>query len=594
MRSRTIEGLQPDEIIGKHFSRFYSQDEILHDIPGEELEIAAAHGKFVTEGWRLRKDGTAFWASVTISAIRSSPDKVEGFLKITRDLTERQAAAQALRHSEETMRLLIQIVVDYAIFMLDVDGTILTWNEGARRIKGYETDEIVGQHFSRFYMPESLACELPQSLLARALTDGSAEDEGWRIKKNGEKFWANVLITAVRDEAGAHRGFVKITRDLTERKKSEDAAKANSRKDAFLATLAHELRNPLAPLLPALEVLVKAPHDTGLVLQVVSMMRRQVGQMSHLIEDLVDLSRITTGRIKLRNETFPISRSIEMSLEAARPLIDTKGHAISLKMPPVAVEIFGDPARLTQAITNLLVNAAKYTPDSGQIVVDVKLASLGTVEIAVSDNGTGLTPEAMERVFDLFEQAGNGTSDGLGIGLTLVRTIAELHGGNIGVVSPGLGKGCTFTLRLPVVLKIQPSVPDTSALSGNGHCRALVVDDIKSNADMLALLLSMKGWETAVAYDGEQAVEKAEGFAPDLVCMDLSMPGMDGYDAAAAIREKYPRTVIIAVTGLGSDEERQKTTAAGFDFHLVKPLDTQRLNTILEERLPQCASRESS
>lgn len=584
-----LKGYQPEEIVGKHFSRFYSQEEILQDIPGEELEVAAAHGKFSTEGWRLRKDGTRFWANVTISAIHSSPETVEGFLKITRDLTERQEAAEALRQSEERLRLLIQSVVDYAIFMLDVEGNIISWNEGARRIKGYESGEIIGRHFSRFYTAEALANKVPQTLLARALEKGSAEDEGWRVKKSGERFWGSVLITAVRDEKGEHRGFVKITRDLTERRKSELAARASNRKDTFLATLAHELRNPLAPLLPGLEIMLKAPHDTGRVVQIGTMMRRQIGQMSHLIEDLVDLSRITTGRINLRREIFPLAECIEMSLEAVRPSLEANGHHLSLRMPPMLLEVNGDKARLTQAVTNLLINASKYTPKGGSISISVTLPSPGSVEIAVGDNGVGLTAEIIGRVFDLFEQGGTGSSDGLGIGLTLVRTIAELHGGRASVESPGPDRGCTFTLTLPIVIGSTVSArPDPCRAPDNGRCRALVVDDAKSNADTLALLLDMEGWETSVAYDGKQAVEIAANFKPDLVCLDLGMPVMDGYEAAAEIRALLPDALLIAVSGWGSDEDRVKSAEAGFDHHLVKPLDTQELSEILHTHLSRC------
>lgn len=588
--AENLNGYKPDEIVGKHFSRFYSESEILADVPGEELEVSAAHGKFCTEGWRRRKDGTRFWASVSISAIYSAPGQVRGYLKITRDLTERQETAEALRQSDERFRLLVESVVDYAIFMLDTDGRIVSWNEGARRIKGYENHEIVGRHFSRFYTAQALKAGLPQQLLAKALKEGSAEDEGWRVKKNGERFWGSVLITAVRDEKGEHRGFVKITRDLTERRRSEQEAEANKRKDGFLATLAHELRNPLAPLLPGVEIILRAPHEIGQVVQVAAMMRRQIGQMSHLIEDLVDISRITTGRIRLRREKFSIAEAIEASLEAARPQIEAKGHQLNLKLPHFLVEVEGDSHRLTQAVTNLLVNAAKYTPAGGEIEITTEVMSATVVEIRVADNGIGMPEESLGRVFELFEQGASGSVDGLGIGLTLVRTIAELHGGTAIAQSQGTSLGSTFTLRLPIVVSRgadQDSQERQNVLAGK--CRVLIADDSKNSADTLSLLLGMEGFETLVAYDGKEAVAASTNFKPDLVCLDIGMPVMDGYQAATAIRKIFPGAVIVAITGWGADEDRLKTANAGFDYHLVKPVRVEELMNIIHGRLPQCS-----
>jgi len=589
--AESLKGYRADEIVGKHFSRFYAEKEILANIPDEELEVAAAHGKFSTEGWRFRKNGSRFWASITISAIRTPEGKVAGFVKITRDLTERQEANEALRQSEERFRLLIESVVDYAIFMLDQNGNIVSWNEGARRIKGYESDEIIGLHFSRFYTAEALEAGLPGKLLAKALEQGSAEDHGWRVKKSGERFWGSVLITAVRDEEGEHRGFVKITRDLTERKRSEMAAEANQRKDTFLATLAHELRNPLAPMLPGIEIILKMPHDTGRVIQIASMIRRQIGQMSHLIEDLVDLSRITTGRIRLRRERAALTEIIEASLDTVRPLIDEKGHQITLTLPPFLVEVDADKHRLTQAFTNLLVNAAKYSPRGAEINVSAEIQKAGVLQFRVRDNGMGLSNEDVGRVFELFEQGKQGSTDGLGIGLTLVRTIAEMHGGAASAASPGANKGSTFTLELPIVVRaegVDPLLPPDVPPARPDRCQALVVDDSKSNADTLALLLEMEGFKTSVAYDGRKAVEVAREIKPEIICLDIGMPVMDGYQAAAEIRKALPGALIIAITGWGADEDKLRSHQAGFDCHLLKPVRIEDLTCIIHERLPAC------
>ena len=588
--AQLLKGYLPDEIIGRNFSSFYSEEDLAKRIPEQDLEDAARRGKFVTEGWRYRKDGTRFWASVTITAITSPGGGVEGFLKITRDLTERQLSLEQLRQSEERIRLLIESVSEYAIFMLDPGGHVRSWNSGARRIKGYEEKEIIGQHFSKFYTPEALDDGLPGRLLNKALEEGSAEDEGWRVRKDGSRFWGNVLITAVHDSHGTHRGFVKITRDQTARRHAEQLQKSSSRKDTFLATLAHELRNPLAPMLPAVEILLRAPHDTGRVVQVSSMLRRQVDQMSRLIEDLVDLSRITTGRIALKRKRTNLAGIVERAVEATRPLMERKNHRFGLVLPPIYVEVDADEHRLIQALSNLLGNAAKYTPDGGEILLTARLADRRTVELSVKDNGRGISEGEMESIFDLFDQGSHGSEDGLGIGLTLVRTIAELHGGETRVRSDGAGQGSEFTLSLPIV--ISPAGEERAATDADAvpapriKARVLIADDGKNTADMLAIFFQLDGMETAVAYDGEQAVAMAASFKPDIVCLDLGMPVLDGYGAAERIRSMFPDTMLLALSGWGAEADRRKSREAGFDAHLVKPVNPEDLRVMIRKKFP--------
>lgn len=584
-----LKGYTADEIVGRHFSSFYSEQDKAAKLPQHELEIAASEGRFAAEAWRYRKDGTRFWASVTITAIRSDTG-VEGFLKITRDLTDQQIATEALRQSEERFRLLIECVTDYAIFMLDTQGHVMSWNNGARRIKGYEAQEIIGQHFSRFYPEEARAAGVPERLLKKAATEGSAEDEGWRVRKDGTRFWGNVLITAVHDDSGVHRGFVKITRDLTDRRNREQLEKTSKRKDTFLATLAHELRNPLAPMLPGVDVLLKAPHQTGRVVQVASMLRRQVDQMSRLIEDLLDLSRVTTGKIALRREQVALFEVIQRSVETAQPAIDAKHHRLSLKLPGTPVVLDADLHRLSQAISNLLSNAAKYTPPGGEIELSVEFPGDKLLRIRIKDSGIGIPNDSLDSIFDLFEQGERGSSDGLGIGLTLVQTIARLHGGTVTAQSEGEGMGSELILDLPVVASIGEMPEDESQPApidrAPSPLRVLVADDARNTADILCMFFELEGMQTGVAYDGLGAVEVAATFRPDLVCLDLGMPELDGFEAARRIREILPGAVIIALSGWGSEADHAKTQAAGFDHHLVKPVKPEDLREILAARFP--------
>lgn len=584
--AQRLKGYTPEEIIGKHFSLFYPESLKKSGFPDQELERAARDGKFIDEGWRVRKDGTYFWANVTITALHSPEGEILGFLKITRDLTERRETTEALRQSEERFRLLLESVKDYAIFMLDTDGKVISWNSGARHIKGYEAKEILGQHFSVFYPVESLAAQGPQIFIGRALRDGTAQEEGWRVKKDGSLFWGHIQITALYDEHGDLRGFAKITRDLSDKVETEVLKDTSRRKDAFLATLAHELRNPLAPMLPALEMIDKAASDQPVVTSLVSTLRRQVGQMTHLINDLLDMSRITTGKIVLRKTRAELKDVIDTALEAVQPMIEDFGHHLELQLPDSPVELDVDIHRMAQIVSNLLANAAKYTPPGGKIVLNAAITRLPTLRISVRDNGRGIATAMKARIFDLFDQGVSGSDDGLGIGLTLVKSLVEQHGGSITVNSEGLGMGSEFVVLLPIA--IPPSeLPGAQAIQPTAQktklrkAKILIADDSKSAADILSMFFEMEGHETSVVYDGADAVSILESFSPDLAVLDLGMPRMNGYEAATLIRKKKPDTILVALSGWGSEEDKRRTAEAGFNHHLVKPVVPQDLRSLL-------------
>src|SRR6478752_7087258 len=579
-----INGFSADEIIGRHFSTFYTEEDKAREHPARELEIAIRQGRFAEEGWRVRKDGSLIWASVTITAIRGDDGGVIGFLKVTRDLTEWRHATESLRQSEERFRLLLENVHDYAIFMLDPEGHVVSWNSGARRIKGYEPEEIIGRNFSKLYPGEALALGTPQALLRQALRNGSAEDEGWRVRKDGSLFWGHVLITPMYDSHRELRGFSKITRDLTDRREFQELQESGRRKDVFLATLAHELRNPLAPMLPALELISKAAGDSEIIKRLSGMMSRQVDQLSFLIDELLDMSRLTSGKITLKKSRGLLADVVATAVDSVQPAADSLGHDFKVILPEKTIEIEADTHRISQIITNLLSNAIRYTPSGGVIRLEASIEAFPILRISVRDNGKGIARSLHQQIFDLFNQGVNGSDEGLGIGLTVVKYLVEMHGGNITVESEGYGKGSEFIVSLPILVADEREESHKNELTerGDRRCRkVLIADDGRNAADILALFFQMEGLEAAVAYDGEEAVRIAKLFQPDLILMDLGMPVMSGYEAARLMRNQQNDVLLVALSGWGADEDRRRSSDAGFDLHLLKPVAPADLRNLM-------------
>jgi PAS domain S-box-containing protein len=444
------------EIIGQHFSVFYPASAIEAGFPAHELHEAARLGRFEDEGWRLRKDGSRFWANVVITALRGADGKLLGYSKITRDLTERRAHEEGLRQSEERFRLLLEGVEDYALMMLDPEGRVTSWNTGAERITGYRAEEIIGQSFERFYSADDVAEGKPADELRRALLHRRAEDRGWRVRKDGTRFWADVIVTSLHDAEGRLRGFAKVTRDLSEQKRIEGLEEEGRHLTEFLAMLAHELRNPLAPIRSALGIMSLAKDLPPQVAWSRDVIERQAVYLTHLVDDLLDVSRITRGKLRMRGAAMDLNAAIDRAIEAAQPLLDARGHRLRLDERRDALPVYGDLTRLTQVVLNLLNNASKYTPEGGDVVIDAAREA-GEVVLSVRDSGMGIAPHLLESIFDLFAQ-GERTIDraegGLGIGLTLARRIVTLHGGTIVARSEGTGKGAEFIVRLP---RLDPS-----------------------------------------------------------------------------------------------------------------------------------------
>jgi PAS domain S-box-containing protein len=445
---------EAEEAIGRHFSIFYPEKDIRNGKPDMELRVAAETGRFEDEGWRLRKDGTRFWANVVITAIRNKSGELIGFGKITRDITERRIA-------EQRFRLLVEGVTDYAIYSLDPHGNITSWNSGAERIKGYSADEIIGQHFSQFYAPEDAAANMPSRVLATAEREGHFEGEGWRVRKDGSRFWASVVVTALRDEEGTLTGFSKVTRDVTDRKRLLDELRQHAADlevqiaererttaelEAFSYSVSHDLRAPLRAIegfASALKEDYGAQFDATASDYLEQIMRAST-RMNRLVQDLLDYGRV--NRIDIQPQAITV-----------RPLIEGVVRDSFAEQP---IKISGDAnvrvaaheATLTQALTNLISNAIKFTRqgESADVTVEITPAPArpGFVRVAVQDKGIGIAPQHIGRIFKVFERLhGIEEYPGTGIGLAIVKRGVERMGGHVGVESKQ-GEGSTFWIEL--------------------------------------------------------------------------------------------------------------------------------------------------
>jgi len=491
--------------------------------------------------------------------------------------------------SQDQFRLMVEAVLDYGIFMLDATGRVASWNAGAERIKGYRREDIIGKHFSVFYPPEQVAAGWPDHELEMARKTGRFEDEGWRIRKDGSRFWANVVITAVHDATGALRGFAKITRDLTESKRMESLEKEGRQINEFLAMLGHELRNPLAPIRNAVAVMAAREVSDPTIVWARELIERQVGHISRLVDDLLDISRITRGKIILHREVLDFAAVVSRAVEATLPLLEQRQHTVEVDLGRGPMRVDGDSTRLTQVILNLLSNAAKFTPEGGHIWVRVTREGDETV-LSVRDDGIGMSTELVPHVFDLFiqgERSLDRSEGGLGIGLTMVQRLIALHGGTVAARSPGPGHGSEFVVRLPLteIPAAQPSpVVDVPPKPAAGpQLRVLVVDDSEDSVESLALLLGLWGHEVTTARDGAAALDLVSRKPPHVVLLDIGLPGISGYEVAKRIlaREGGKDILLVALTGYGQAEDRRRAKEAGFTVHLVKPVVPETLQRLL-------------
>jgi PAS domain S-box-containing protein len=481
----------------------------------------------------------------------------------------------------------MEYVKDYAILLLDGDGRIATWNAGAERVLGYKEAEIIGQLFSILFTPEDIVNGQPEHELAIARDKGRSEDERWHMRKDGNQFWAMGVVTPLWDDTGNLRGYAKVMRDITDRKRSEmELAEANERKDVFLAMLAHELRNPLAPIMNAVHLLLQSLALSPFQQAVTGIIERQVRQLSRLVDDLLDVSCITQGKIHLRKERVALSTVVQHAVETTRPLILSRQHELAVSLPQEVVWLEADPTRLEQVLGNLLNNAAKYTEPGGHIWLTAEREGPKVV-VRVKDTGIGILAEMLPCIFDLFVQGDRSldrTHGGLGIGLTLAKSLVEMHEGKIEADSPGVGKGSEFVIRLPAVPEVTAMKPGCTPGSEQEKApplRLLVVDDNRDTVESLAMVLRLYGHEVATASTGPEGLRAALGQHPDVVLLDIGLPALDGYEVARRIREQGKKPLLIAMTGYGQAEDRERTKEAGFDYHLVKPVEPMELQDLL-------------
>ena len=538
------------------------------------------------ETQRRAKDGRLIDISVTVSPVRDANGVIIGASKIARDIGERKRAAETLRATQEHL----QVVTDnmaVAVLRCSRDFRYLWVSPGCTAWHGRPASEMVGRKIAEVL--GQAAFDTVRPYIDRVLSGERVEFEIQVPYQHIASRWVKAVYVPTHDSTGQIDGWVAVLMDTTNHHSLEDALReADRRKDEFLAVLAHELRNPLAPIRNSLHIMRLLVRNDPTADSAAEMMERQVHHMVRLVDDLMEVSRITRGSIELRKERIDLAGIVRSAVETSRPLIDGARHQLLIAVPTEPLTLEGDPVRLTQVIANLLNNAAKYTDAGGQIRLTIRREG-DDVSISIQDTGVGIAADMLPRVFDPFVQGALSTihaQGGLGIGLTLVKRLVELHGGTVEARSEGGGKGSEFVVRLPLAER----APATDVIERAGRAspalssqRVLVVDDNRDAAESMRLLLEMLGAQVRVAYSGTEALDMLGTWQPAVVLLDIGMPGMDGHEVARRIRgqPELRDVTLIALTGWGQAEERRRSELSGFDYHLIKPADVRTLQTLL-------------
>ncbi len=599
--ARELFGYTAEEAIGKPVTLLIPADHI-NEEPGILERIRRGETIDHYETVRQRKDGSLRDISLTVSPIRDAGGRVIGAAKIARDITERKRAEAALRDSEDRYRTLFDLG-PVAVYSCDAAGVIQTFNRRAAELWGREpasgdTDERFCGSF-KLFRPDGSFMPHEQCPMAEVVSGKIAEVHDAEVlieRPEGSQISVIVNILPLKNERGEITGAINCFYDISERKQAERQLReyagklsdSDRRKSEFLAMLAHELRNPLAPIRHGLQIMRWTGGDAQTVKSVTELVERQVGHLVGLVDDLLDVSRISRGKIELRRGRIELAAVVTDAVEIARPLSERREHELTVTVPPEPICVNADPLRLTQVVGNLLNNACKFTEKGGRIRLSVEREGEQAV-IRVRDNGIGIAANQLPLIFDMFMQADvsiERSGSGLGIGLALVKNLVEMHGGTVEAHSAGVGHGSEFVVRLPITAEAatpQPIAPPVDEPATTTARRILVVDDNRDAAESLAMLLELTGNETHTAHDGLEALETAAQVRPDLILLDIGLPKINGYEAARRIREQPwgKRLVLVALTGWGQDEDRQKSREAGFDGHLVKPVDPETLTKLL-------------
>jgi len=578
--------------------------------PGfEALVFKAARGiEDIYELTYIRKDGSRFPAIVSVTALRDEKGGIIGYLLIGTDNTARKQIEERLRWTEESFRLMVESVSDYAIVMLDPEGLVVSWNSGAQRIQGYSAEEIVGQHFSRFYPREDIERGTPQRDLDVVRDKGRLEDEGWRARKDNSTFWANVVMTAIRDQDGNLRGFAKLTQDLTQRRKVEAeltnaksaAEKANLAKSDFLSSMSHELRSPLNAILGFAQLMESAtPSPTDSQKENIAQILQAGWHLLKLINEILDLAVIESGKVLIAQESVSLTEVMSECRAMMEPQAQQRG--ISLTFPGFDTPLFvsADRTRLKQIVINLISNAIKYNKERGTVVVDCTPSAPGHTRISVKDTGAGLSPEKLAQLFQPFNRLGQeaGGVAGTGIGLIVTKRLTELMEGVLGVEST-VGVGSVFWCEL---ISTEAEAPQLEVHGGEGEVLApsplptgalprtlLYVEDNPANMKLVEQIVErVPGVRLVTAVNGPLGIELARATHPTVILMDINLPGISGVEALKILRED-PSTAhipVVAISANAMPHDIANGLAAGFFRYLTKPINVKEFMDTLNEAL---------
>jgi len=588
--------------------------------PGfEALVFKASRGmEDIYELTYIRKDGTRFPAIVSVTALRDEQGAIIGYLLIGTDNTARKQAEETLRRTEESFRLMVESVTDYAIVLLDTDGRIASWNIGAQRIKGYEAEEIVGRHFSQFYLPEDIELGRPQRDLALAEEGGRLEDEGWRVRKDGSTFWASTVFTAIRDQAGVLRGFAQMTQDLTERRRVEaeltDARllseKASLAKSEFLSSMSHEVRSPLNAILGFAQLMEsESPSPTQGQRQRIAQILQGGWHLLTLIDEILDLAQVESGRVPLASGPVSLAEVLLECRSAVEPQAQERGIEMAFPVFDTPLFVRADRLRLKQVLLNLLSNAIKYNMRRGRVEVTFAETTPERMRVSVLDTGPGLYPEQLAQLFQAFNRLGQeaGGEEGTGIGLVLAKQLVELMGGRIGVESTvGLGSVFWFELNSAAAPQL-PVLPAGERSSGSPEAPAeekprtlLYVEDDAANLTLVEQIIARRpDMRLLTAVNGNRGIEMARLYQPDVVLLDINLPGINGYEALKTLQSDAltAHIPVLAISASAMPRDIQRGLEAGFARYITKPIKVAQFLEALDlvlERAEESAARSSS